>query len=177
MDSDALLDELMGLLAEELEGIERVGNGLRVARDLRYGDVTLRIDHDADAAGLRVHVEVPPPVLGGAPFLRWCLHTNTEYWDVKFGIDDRGMLLAHADLEEEEGEDREELAQRIVDRADTITALLDEDLVDYLLSENLGTDPQQDRWRARTPVSQELGDDEEDGQDTLDEGDDDGGDE
>ena len=48
---------------------------------------------------VRVSVAVAPPAGAGRSFLVWCLALNVRYWDVKLGLDARGRLLAHADLD------------------------------------------------------------------------------
>lgn len=153
--SSPLLESLRELVEEDLDGIESTPEGLRAIADTRYGEVTVRIDHDLEAEGIRVSVSLPPPSGGGPEFLNFCLETNTQYWDVKFGLDESGMLLVHADLEAEGPSADELLANDVIDRVDSIVQLLDEDLPDYLLSHGLGTPTQRARWESRRPAAEE----------------------
>lgn len=146
-----LLESLRPLLEEDLDGITSTPDGLRAIADARYGEVTLRIDHDEEAEAIRVQVSVPPPAGAGTEFLVFCLATNTQYWDVKFGLDEDGMLSVHADLEASEGRTKEALANDIIDRVDSILQLLDEDLAEHLLASGLGTPAQRARWESRRP--------------------------
>jgi hypothetical protein len=149
--SDALLDALRRQLAARLPGLARAnaGAGLRAAVDAIYGAITLRLDWDAEAASIRIAVHLPLPPGGGHELLVWCLATNTQYWDVKLGLDDDGLLVAHADVDADAGVDAALLAERLADRADTIRELVDEDLVPHLLARGLGTPAQRARWRER----------------------------
>ena len=150
-----LLDSLRKLIEEDLDGVTPTEDGLAAVADARYGEVTVRIDHDEEAAAIRVQVSLPPPAGAGTDFLVWCLATNTQYWDVKFGLDEDGMLAVHADLESEKGEADEGLANDVVDRVESILQLLDEDLSDYLLHHGLGTPAQRARWESRRPGTED----------------------
>lgn len=155
----ALLESLRELLEEELDGLTSTPEGLRSIADIRYGEVVVRVDHDQEAQAIRVQVSVPPPAGAGREFLVWCLSINTRYWDVKLGLDDDGMLAAHADLEAEGTQADEILASDVADRVDSILQLLDEDLCDYLLAHQLGTPAQRARWESRAVTgAEERGD-------------------
>jgi hypothetical protein len=153
--SSALLESLREQVEEDLDGIASTPEGLRSVADARYGEVTIRIDHDEEAAAIRVQVSLPPPAGAGKEFLLWCLATNTQYWDVKFGLDEDGMLAVHADLEAEGPQADESLANDVVDRVESILQLLDEDLSEYLLAHELGTPAQRARWERRRPGAEE----------------------
>lgn len=150
-----LLETLRPLLEEELDGITSTPEGLRAITDARYGEITIRVDHDEEAEAIRVQVSLPPPAGAGPEFLVFCLATNTQYWDVKFGLDEDGMLSVHADLEARSGEADERLASDVVDRVDSILQLLDEDLSEHLLASGLGTPAQRARWETRRPGTEE----------------------
>ncbi len=150
-----LLESLKPLLEEELDGVAATPEGLRSVADARYGEVTLRIDHDEEAEAIRVQVSLPPPAGAGVEFLVFCLATNTQYWDVKFGLDEDGMLSVHADLEASGTEADPVLANDVIDRVDSILQLLDEDLSEHLLASGLGTPAQRARWESRRPGSEE----------------------
>jgi hypothetical protein len=153
--SSALLETLRELVEEDLDGITSTEEGLRAVADARYGEVVIRVDHDEEAAAIRVQVSLPPPAGAGPDFLVWCLATNTQYWDVKFGLDEDGMLAVHADLEAEDAQPSERLAQDVIDRVESILQLLDEDLSEYLLAHGLGTPAQRARWERHRPSTQE----------------------
>jgi hypothetical protein len=163
--SSPLLESLRELVEEDLDGVTATPEGLRAVADARWGEVTIRVDvdeeeHDDDTAAVRVSVRVAPPAGAGQEFLVWCLATNTQFWGVKLGLDDDGMLSAHADLEAEGGQADELLATDVVDRVETILQLLDEDLVEYCLAHGLGTPTQRARWERRRP--EVLDEDDED---------------
>ncbi len=153
--SSALLESLRKMVEEDLDGITSTPEGLRAVADARFGEVVIRVDHDEEAAAIRVQVLVPPPAGAGREFLLFCLSTNTQYWDVKFGLDEDGMLAVHADLEAEQPTADERLANGVVDRVESILQLLDEDLADYLLANGLGTPAQRTRWERHRPSTQE----------------------
>ncbi len=152
--ASALLESLRPLVEEELDGIASTPDGLRAMADARFGEVVIRVDHDEEAEAIRVQVSLPPPAGAGREFLVWCLATNTQYWDVKFGLDEDGMLAVHADLGAEAEAD-EALANEVVDRVESILQLLDEDLPDYLLANGLGTPAQRARWQSRRPGAEQ----------------------
>jgi hypothetical protein len=148
MDGETLLEGLRARLQERLPGIARIGGGLRAPRATAYGAMTLRIDWDADAESCRVGVSLPPPAGGGPGFLVFCLATTAQYWDVKIGLDDDGMLVVHADVEAAPDDDLDVACETLVARADTISELINDDLVPYLVEHELGTPAQRARWSA-----------------------------
>ena len=144
-----LLDRLYERMEEDLDGLARLPEGLRAVVDARYGEVTLCIDHDAEAEMIRVSVAVASPAGAGRSFLVWCLAANAMYWDVKLGLDGGGLLLVHSDLDAHRGLDIDELAAAVVERADTVVDLIDDDFVQWMLTHRLGTPSQQARWTSR----------------------------
>lgn len=146
---DAMLDALYKNLADRLPGLARSGTGLSSALDVRYGALTLRFDWDEEVESIRVATYIPPPAGAGPELLVWCLATNAQYWDVKIGLDDDGLLVVHADVDADPDGDLDALAERLADRADTIRELLDHDLAPYLLDRGLGTPAQRARWVER----------------------------
>lgn len=152
--SEELLRALRDRVEEDLDGIKLVDDRLEAIVDARFGEMTLLIEHDDEAESIRVMVCLPPPAGAGPDFLLWALAINTQYWDVKIGLDDNGQLVVHADLEAE-GEEMGDLASLVLDRSETIVELLDADLVEWLLEHDLGTPIQRDRWNNRRPVVDE----------------------
>jgi hypothetical protein len=152
----SLFETLRDLLDEEIDGIEVTPEGLRAVADARWGEVRVCVDRDEDeqepeTVALRVHVDVPPPAGAGQEFLLWCLATNTQYWSVKTGLDEQGMLCVHADIDATGPNAAALLAADVVDRVESILQLIDEDLADYCLAHGLGTPSQRTRWEARRP--------------------------
>lgn len=145
-----LLRALHAPLLDEVAGLELADDGLRGQLELRYGISPLQIDHDPEAEALRVSVRLPPPAGAGADFLVWCLSLNAQYWDAKLALDEGGFLLVHADLDATPASDLEQLRGALVDRVDTISELIDDDLCGYLLERRLGTPEQLDRWQAES---------------------------
>lgn len=159
-----ILETLRSLLEDDLDGITATPEGLRAVTDARFGEVTLRVDPDDDekndgTIALRVQALVPTPIGAGSEFLIWALNLNNSYWAVKLGVDDTGMLVVHADVEAEPDVKLASLAAEVIDRAESILGLLDEDLVDYCLGSRIGTPAQRQRWEERQPAA--LDDDEE----------------
>lgn len=152
--TDDLLSPLRDRLEDDIDGIARTEQGLEAIIDARYGEVTLQIEHDEEAESLRVMVCIPPPAGAGHDFLLWALSTNTQYWDVKIGLDEEGRLVVHADLDSE-GEEIADLAALVADRMETILELIDDDLVEWLLEHDLGTPQQRERWVNRRPTVEE----------------------
>jgi hypothetical protein len=146
--SEDLLTRLYRRIEDEIDGLTATPDGLRAVVDARFGEITLCVDHDAEEEMVRVSVAVAPPAGAGRSFLVWCLALNARYWDVKVGLDSRGRLLAHADLDADEGVDAERLAEAVVERAEAVVDVLDEDLVEWLLERELGTPDQRERWIA-----------------------------
>ena len=157
-----MLDALRKKLAGRLPGLTRSGVGLRAALDARYGVLVLRLDWDEEAASIRVATHLPPAVGSGPELLVWCLATNAQYWDVKIGLDEEGLLVVHADVDADPRADVDLLAERLADRADTIRELLDDDLAPYLLDRGLGTPAQRKRWAARSADEHGADDDSHD---------------
>ncbi len=145
-----LMGELFDRVEEDLDGVTLTPDGLRAIVDGRFGEVTVAVDHDPDAEMLRVCAAVPPPAGTGRSFLLWCLAMNARYWDVKVGLDDRGLLLIHSDFDVEEDLGMDAIAAAVIERSDTVIDLIDDDLVDWLLEHGLGTPNQRKRWEART---------------------------
>ena len=149
----ALIEGLRPRVEEGLEGVRLVDEGLVAEADARYGDLVIQVEHDTDAASIRVLTRIPSPAGTGSDFLVFCLSLNTQYWDVKIGLDDDGMMVVHADLDAEEGDDLDALAELVVDRAETIVEMLDGDVCGWLLPRGLGTPTQLERWRSRAVSS------------------------
>lgn len=150
MSPHEVLTTLRDALAGELPDIDVVGSGLTARVDSRYGRLTLRLDHDPQAASIRVSTVLPPPAGAGPEFLTWCLSTNTLYWDVKIGLDPRGMLLVLADVDLEQV-DLAATAHVLLARVSAMGELIDDDLVPYLLDNQLATPAQRERWQAWAP--------------------------
>ena len=142
-----LLDELYQHLGDDLDGIQRTPDALRFLADGRYGEVTVVVEHDASAEMLRVSAAVPAPAGSGRSFLIWALALNSRYWDVKTGLDRRGRLLVHSDLDAPADAELSQTAVAVVERADAVADLVDQDLVDWLLEHGLGTPEQRERWK------------------------------
>lgn len=141
-----LLDELYKHLRDDLEGLQRTPDAVRFLADGRYGEVTVVVEHDAEAEMLRVSAAVPAPAGSGRSFLIWALSLNASYRDVKTGLDRRGRLLVHSDLDAPTDVPAQAIAITVVERADAVVDLIDEDLVDWLLEHGLGTPEQRERW-------------------------------
>lgn len=141
-----LLTDLYDRIEDELDDLQQTSDALRARFDQRYGDVRVVVTHDPEAEMLRVAVRVPPPAGAGAPFLVFCLSLNARYWDVKTGLDHDGRVLVHADLEAPEDIDLKALGEAVVERAETVVDVLDEDLVEWCLAEGYGTPAQRERW-------------------------------
>ncbi|MFT5358505.1 MAG: hypothetical protein ACI9KE_005744 [Polyangiales bacterium] len=144
-----LLDRLYERMEEDVDGLARLPEGLRAVVDARYDEVTVCIDHDPVAEMIRVSVAVAAPAGSGRSFLVWCLATNAMYWDVKLGLDGAGRLLVHSDLDAHRGLDIDELCASVLERADTVVDLLDDDFVEWMLEHRLGTPTQHQRWTSR----------------------------
>lgn len=157
-----ILTALKERIDEDLDGLTLTPDGLQAVTDARFGELLVQIEYDDEAESIRVSVAVPPPAGAGLELLLWCLHVNTQYWDVKFGLEDEGRLLVHADLDADESSDIAALGADVVDRAETVIDLIDDDLVEWILARNLGTPAQQERWRSRPPKVSGSEADEED---------------
>ena len=143
-----LLSELYDHVEEDLDGVTLTPDGLRAVFDGRFGEVVVRVEFDDEEEMLRVSAAVPPPAGSGRSFLIWCLSLNAKYWDVKTGLDEEGHLLVHADVDAPLDGDLEMLAAAVIERADAIVELLDDDFVEWLLDRDLGTPAQRARWTA-----------------------------
>ncbi|HJL45817.1 MAG TPA: hypothetical protein RMG45_08275, partial [Polyangiaceae bacterium LLY-WYZ-15_(1-7)] len=139
-----LLPELFDRIEDELDGLTLAPDGLRAVVDGRFGEVTVAVEHDPEEEMLRISAAVPPPAGTGRSFLVWCLALNAKYWDVKMGLDSAGRLLVHSDLDAEDDADIDDLAAAVVERADAVVDLLDDDLVEWLLDRDLGTPGQRE---------------------------------
>lgn len=159
MASD-LLRALRDRIEDEVEGATITPDGLRAPAETRYGDLVIAVDHDLEAASLRIGVAIPPPAGAGADFLVWCLGTNTQYWDVKIGLDDDGFLLIHSDVDADDSSDLGVLAVMVVDRVETILDLLDDDLVDWIYGSGLGSPAQRERWATHRKRADDAEDDD-----------------
>lgn len=145
-----LLGALKPMLLQELPGLRRAQDGsLWIRLDLRYAELVLAFEHDAEAGSIRIHTRLPIPPGAGIDFLLWCLSLNVQYWDVKLGIDAEGLLVVHADVDADESDILGELSETLLDRCETLFELLDEDFVNWLLEAKLGTPQQRERWKAR----------------------------
>lgn len=142
-----LLSELFDHVEEEIDGITLTPDGLRAVVDGRFGELNVAIEHDPAEEMLRVSAAVAPPAGSGRAFLIWCLASNAKYWDVKIGLDEEGRLLVHSDLDATDDLDMDDLAASVVERADAVVDLLDDDLVEWLLEHGLGTPTQRARWQ------------------------------
>jgi len=165
--STPVLEALRELLDEDLDGVTSTPEGLRAVADARWGEVTLGIDQDedgpdADEIALRVSAAIAPPAGAGHELLLWALSTNTQYWAVKIGLTEDGMLLVHADLDADGPEPDGLLAADVMDRVESILQLLDEDLSEWCLVHGFGTPAQRARWESRRPERALDEDDDDD---------------
>jgi hypothetical protein len=143
-----ILQALHERIDDDLDGLVLTPEGLRAVADARWGEITIHIDHDAEASTVRVAVALPPPAGAGTEFLLWCLSLNALYFDVKVALDDEGRLLVHSDLAADEL-DVTDLAAEVVEAAETVIDLIDDDLVEWCVSRGLGTPAQRQRWAAQ----------------------------
>ncbi len=141
------LSALKTRLTGELPGLALEGDALAAPLSCRYGELTLEIDYDVDAESVRVGVAFPPPPGAGADFLVFLLATNTQYWDVKAGLDEEGMFTVHSDLDADSKTEEAltVLIALILDRAETIGEYVSE-IADWLGERELGTPQQIARW-------------------------------
>lgn len=144
-----LLSELYDYVEDDLDGLTLTPDHLQAVVDGRFGELTIGVEFDVDEEMLRVSAAVPPPAGSGRSFLIWCLSINAKYWDVKTGLDEAGHLLVHADIDAPLDGEIEAIAASVVERADAIVELLDDDFVDWLLEHDLGTPAQRERWLSR----------------------------
>lgn len=144
-----LLQSLRAILSDNIKGIRVLDEGLEALIDLRYGETPLRIELEPEADSLRVFMRFAPPAGAGPDFLLFCLALNTQYWDVKVGLEEDGVFVVHSDLDLDD--DVEDMAQKIVDRLESMYDLFDGDLVTWLERNKLGTPAQVERWNTRRP--------------------------
>jgi hypothetical protein len=159
--SEDVLRALMAKLDEDLDGLRFVDDALEAIVDCRYGELTVHIDYEPEVDSIRVAARVAAPAGAGPSFLYWCLAQNTQYWDVKFGIDEEGFLVAHADVDADP--DVVRLSTLVADRVESIVDLVDRDLVDWQLANDLATPAQRARWTERPPTGSAEEDDETQG--------------
>lgn len=150
-----LLSELYDRIEDELDGLTVTPDGLLAVVHGRFGELTVAIEHDPESEMLRISAAVAPPAGSGRAFLIWCLSINAKYWDVKTGLDEEGRLLVHSDLDATEDVDLDDLGGAVLERADAVVDLLDDDLVDWLLEHGLGTPTQRARWEQRDDDDEE----------------------
>ena len=142
-----LLDRLQDRMVDDLDGLERSDDCLRFRADARFAPLVGEILHDVAAEMLRVCIVVTVPAGAGTEFLVWCLSANAKYWDVKFGLDEQGRLLVHSDLDAHRGVEIDRIANAVVERAETVVDLIDDDLIMWLMARGLGTPAQHTRWQ------------------------------
>jgi hypothetical protein len=141
-----LISSLYASMRGQLSDLRLIESGFEVELEGRYGRLIFVFDHDPGAASIRVYTMVPTPPGAGPEFLRWCLSMNTLYWDVKVGLDARGMLLVLCDVDLDQA-DVTSAARVLLARVAAIAQLLDDDLVSYLLDNKLATATQRQRWQ------------------------------
>lgn len=145
--SGGFVSNLRDLLSADLEGMVQVADdALECRAEAHYGVLLVRVEYDSEAASLRILTRVPTPAGTGAEFLLFCLGLNTQYWDVKIGVDEAGMLVVHSDMDADA--DIADIAAKLVDRVETSIDLIDDDLMRWLLEHNVGTPLQLERWRS-----------------------------
>ncbi|MFW6050665.1 MAG: YbjN domain-containing protein, partial [Myxococcota bacterium] len=136
MESD-ILKALHERIEEDLDGLARTPEGLQAVTDARWGEVTIHIEHDGEAGAVRVSATVPPPAGAGPEFLVWCLALNAQYFGVKLGLDEEGRLMVHGDLDAD-AVDGADLASEVVETAESIIDVIDDELVEWCLAHGLG---------------------------------------
>jgi hypothetical protein len=139
------LARLFKRLRVELPGLVLEASGLRAPIETRYAPLEVRLDYEREARALRIYVALPTPVGAGMEFLRWCLSMNTLYWDVKAGLDAEGRLLVLSDVDLDQA-DMAATARVVLGRVSAICELIEDDLVEYLVSHRLATPAQLARW-------------------------------
>ena len=139
------LSRLFKRLRVELPGLVLEPSCLRAPIETRYAPLEVRFDYEPEARALRIYVALPTPVGAGMEFLRWCLSMNTLYWDVKTGLDAEGRLLVLSDVDLDQG-DLPATARVALGRVSAICELIEDDLVEYLVSHRLATPAQVARW-------------------------------
>ena len=139
------LSRLFKRLRVELPGLVLEPSCLRAPIETRYAALEVRFDYEPQARALRIYVALPTPVGAGMELLRWCLSMNTLYWDVKTGLDSEGRLLVLSDVDLDAG-DLAATARTALGRVSAICELIEDDLVEYLISHRLATPAQLARW-------------------------------
>jgi hypothetical protein len=139
------LSRLFKRLRVELPGLVLEPSSLRAPIETRYAPLEVRFEYEPAARALRIYVALPTPVGAGMEFLRWCLSMNTLYWDVKTGLDAEGRLLVLSDVDLDQG-DVPATARTALGRVSAICELIEDDLVEYLVSHRLATAAQLARW-------------------------------
>jgi len=139
------LSRLFKRLRVELPGLVLEPSCLRAPIETRYAALEVRFDYEPQARALRIYVALPTPVGAGGEFLRWCLSMNTLYWDVKTGLDAEGRLLVLSDVDLDQT-DMAATARVVLGRVAAICELIEDDLVEYLVSHRLATPAQLARW-------------------------------
>jgi hypothetical protein len=139
------LSRLFKRLRVELPGLVLEPSSLRAPIETRYSPLEVRFEYEPAARALRIYVALPTPVGAGMEFLRWCLSMNTLYWDVKTGLDTEGRLLVLSDVDLDQG-DLPATARTALGRVSAICELIEDDLVEYLVSHRLATPAQLARW-------------------------------
>jgi hypothetical protein len=138
------LSRLFKRLRVELPGLVLEPSCMRAPIETRYAALEVRLDYESEARALRIYVALPTPVGAGMEFLRWCLSMNTLYWDVKVGLDAEGRLLVLSDVDLDG--DLAASSRTVLGRVSAICELIEDDLVEYLVSHRLATPAQLARW-------------------------------
>ena len=139
------LSRLFKRLRVELPGLVLEPSCLRAPIETRYAGLEVRFDYERESRALRIYIALPTPVGAGMEFLRWCLSMNTLYWDVKMGLDSEGRLLVLSDVDLDQA-DLTASARIVLGRVSAICELIEDDLVEYLVSHRLATPAQLARW-------------------------------
>ena len=139
------LARLFKRLRVELPGLVLEPSCLRAPIETRYAALEVRFDYEREARALRIYIALPTPVGAGMELLRWCLSMNTLYWDVKMGLDSEGRLLVLSDVDLDHA-DLTASARIVLGRVSAICELIEDDLVEYLVSHRLATAAQLARW-------------------------------
>jgi len=139
------LSRLFKRLRVELPGLVLEPACMRAPIETRYAALEVRFDYERESRALRIYIALPTPVGAGMEFLRWCLSMNTLYWDVKMGLDSEGRLLVLSDVDLDQA-DLTASARIVLGRVSAICELIEDDLVEYLVSHRLATPAQLARW-------------------------------
>lgn len=164
----AMLESLLEILSEDVDGLSLEDEGLSAVIDGRFGEVILRIREEElgtepnDPVALRVEIAVPSPAGGGRSLLLFLLAANQHAWGACFGLSEEGMLVAHADLDLAHEKADEEISDLVIDRIESVLQLIDEELVEFALAHHLGTPAQRMRWTRRVVGGAFVDEEEED---------------